>query len=59
MRLEHVASEKRFIDYAGTAVPIYFRDTGKKIIDAQLFVMAVGLSNYTFAHASSSQRLPD
>ena len=59
MRLEHVAGEKGFIDYAGTTIPIYCRDTGKKLMDAQLFVMALGLSHYTFAYASQSQKLPD
>lgn len=59
MRLEHKAGEKGFIDYAGTTIPIYDRHTTAVAFQAQLFVMALGVSQYTFAYASRSQTLPD
>ncbi len=59
MRLEHKAGEKGFIDYAGTTFPIYCRETRHLLFKAQLFLMALGVSHYTFAYASRSQSLPD
>jgi transposase len=59
MRLEHRAGEKGFIDYAGTTVPVYSRKTGAVDFQAQIFLMVLGLSHYTFAYASRSQQLPD
>jgi len=59
MRLEHRAGEKAFVDYAGTTLPIYSRHTNNIDFKAQLFVMALGYSHYTFAYASRSQTLSD
>ena len=59
MRLEHKAGEKGFIDYAGTTIPIYCRETGEVSFKAEIFIMALGSSHYTFAYASRSQSLPD
>lgn len=59
MRLEHKAGEKGFIDYAGTTIPIYARKSDGIEYQAQLFVMALGVSQYTFVYASRSQTLPD
>lgn len=59
MRLEHKAGDKGFIDYAGTTLPIYDRQTNTVAFQAQLFVMALCFSQYTFAYASRSQTLPD
>ena len=59
MRLEQVAGEKAFIDYAGTSIPLYCRQTGKVLCKSQIFIMALGLSHYTFAYASRSQQLSD
>ncbi|MFH1672831.1 MAG: IS21 family transposase [Pseudomonadota bacterium] len=57
LRQEHRAGEKLFIDYAGQTVSIVDRKTGE-ITEAQIFVAALGASNYTFAEASLSQDLP-
>ena len=57
LRQEHRAGEKLFIDYAGQTVPIIDRSTGE-IIEVQIFIAALGASNYTFAEASLSQDLP-
>jgi transposase len=57
LRQEHRAGEKLFIDYAGQTVPIVDRKTGE-ITEAQIFVAALGASNYTFAEATMSQDLP-
>ena len=57
LRQEHRAGEKLFVDYAGQTFPIIDRDTGE-IIDAYIFIAALGASNYTFAEASLRQDLP-
>jgi transposase len=58
LRQEYRAGEKLFIDYAGQTLPITDPGTGA-ITGAQLFVAALGASNYTFAEATLSQQLPD
>ena len=58
MRQEHRAGEKLFVDYAGQTVPVIDRRTGE-IRQAQIFVAVLGASNYTFAEATWSQKLPD
>ena len=58
MRLTHKAGETLFVDYAGQTVPIIDRNTGE-IKDAEIFVAAMGASNYTYAEATWSQSLPD
>ena len=58
MRFEHRAGDKCFVDYAGQTVPIIDRHTGE-IREAQIFIAALGCSNYTFAEATASQTLPD
>lgn len=58
MRQHHKAGEKCFVDYAGATVPIVNADTGE-IREAQIFVAALGASNYTFAEATWTQLLPD
>lgn len=58
MRQDHRAGEKLFVDYAGQTVEIIDRDTGE-VRQAQIFVGVLGASNYTFAEATLSQRLPD
>ena len=58
LRLEHAPGEKLFVDYAGQTVPIIDRYTGAERA-AQIFVAVLGHSNYTYAEASWSQKLPD
>jgi transposase len=58
MRQQHKAGEKCFVDYAGATVPIINADTGE-IRESQVFVAALGASNYTFAEATWTQSLPD
>jgi len=59
MRQEHLAGEKLFIDYAGQTVPIINPETGKAELEAQVFIATFGASNYSFAEATASQKLPD
>lgn len=59
MRLEHKAGDKGFVDYAGSTLPILCRKTNEVLFNAQIFVMSLGLSHYTFAYASKSQQLSD
>lgn len=58
MRQTHRAGEKLFVDYAGQTVPIVDRTTGEARF-AQIFVAVMGASNYTYAEATWSQKLPD
>ncbi len=58
MRQSHVAGEKMFVDYAGSSVPI-IDPVSFEIRETQLFVAALGASNYTFAEATWSQGLFD
>ena len=58
MRQTHVAGERLFVDYAGTTLEVIDGTTGEAIA-AQLFVAALGASNYTYAEASWTQGLAD
>ena len=58
MRQTHVAGEKLFVDYCGPTVDVVNAATGE-VRTAQVFVAVMGASNYTFAEATWSQRLPD
>ena len=58
MRQEHRAGEKMFVDYAGQTVDIYDRLTNDTR-QAQIFVAVLGASNYTYAEATWTQKLPD
>ena len=46
MRQHHVAGERMFVDYAGATLPVIDAATGA-VRQAQLFVAALGASNYT------------
>ncbi len=58
MRQEHPAGERKFVDYAGVTVDVFEPATGT-VRAAQIFVAALGASNYTFAEATWTQQLPD
>ena len=58
MRLSHKGGEKVFVDYAGQTVPIVDPHTGE-ICQAQIFIGVLGASNYTYAEAHESQKLPN
>jgi transposase len=58
MRQTHVAGERLFVDFAGQTVPITDPSTGE-VRQAQVFVAALGPSNYTYAEARWSQGLAD
>ena len=58
MRQRHPAGERLFVDYAGATFDIICPKTGE-IRAAQLFVAALGASNYTYVEASWTQTLPD
>jgi transposase len=57
MRQEHRAGEKTFIDYC-ECLSIVDRVTGELTL-TQLFVAVWGASDYTYAEATLSQKLPD
>jgi transposase len=58
MRQIYKAGEKAFVDYAGMTVPWIDVITGE-IHDAQIFVGAMGASQFTFAEATATQSMPD
>jgi transposase len=58
MRQTHRAGDKLFVDYAGQTVGVVDPATGHHR-EAQIFVAVLGASNYTFAEATWTQRLPD
>ena len=55
---EHKAGDKLFVDYAGLTLPLTDPKTGQ-VTQAQIFVAAMGASNYAFAEATLSQSMPD
>jgi transposase len=58
MRQTHPAGERLFVDYAGQTVPVIDGATGE-VRQAQVFVAALGASNFTYAEARWTQSLPD
>jgi transposase len=58
MRRVHRAGEKAFIDYSGKKPRIFDQATGEAR-EVELFVMVLGASNYTYAEATYTQKLPD
>ncbi|UWQ27788.1 IS21 family transposase [Leisingera sp. M523] len=58
MRQRHPAGERLFVDYAGQTVDVVCPETGE-VRTAQIFVTALGASNYTYVEATWTQSLPD
>jgi transposase len=58
MRQTHHAGEKLFVDYCGPTIDIVSPTTGE-VRTAQVFVAALGASNYTYCEATWSQKLED
>ena len=58
LRQVHVAGEKLFVDYSGHTMEVIDGLTGE-VIPTQIFVAVLGASNYTYAEATFTQRLPD
>lgn len=58
MRIAHKGGEKSFVDYSGMKFPIYNGDKpGEILYQAEIFVGALGASNYTYFEASESQQI--
>jgi len=58
MRQVHLAGDKCFVDYCGHTITFVNPHSGE-VREAQVFVGVLGASNYTFAEATFSQKLPD
>jgi transposase len=58
MRLDHKAGEKAFVDYTGPTIPVINTTTGE-IQEAEIFVMVLGASSYTYVEAQWHQDLPN
>lgn len=48
MRMDHLAGEKAFSDFAGKTVPIVINKETGEVLLAHLFVCTLGASNFTF-----------
>lgn len=58
MRQTHAPGEKVFVDYSGTRVEVVDQKTGE-LRKAGVFIAVFGASNYAYAEATWTQRLPD
>jgi transposase len=58
MRQSHRAGEKIFVDYSGKK-PYFTDQNSGECIEVELFVAVVGASNYTYAEATRTQKVPD
>ena len=58
MRQVHQAGEKLFVDYAGMRMPVVDPESGESYA-AEIFVAALGASQYLYAEATRTQQLPD
>jgi transposase len=58
MRQSHRGGEKLFVDYAGMTMPVVDSGSGA-IYAAQIFVAALGASQYLYAEATRTQQLED
>ncbi len=58
MRQTHRAGEKTFVDYSGKK-PAYCDPTTGERQEVELFVAVLGASNYTYAEATETQKVPD
>jgi len=58
MRQRYGAGETLFVDYAGATIDVVCPETGE-VRAAQLFVAALGASNFIYVEAGWSQKLPD
>ncbi len=56
LRQEHRAGEKMFVDWAGATIPIHDRHSGS-VLQAPLFVAALGASSYSYAEATRDQQM--
>jgi transposase len=59
MRQNYKAGEKMFVDYSGLTIPIVININTAETEPAEIFVAALGASNYTYVEATMSQALPD
>jgi transposase len=58
MRFEHTPGEKLFVDYSGLTMEVVDRSSGE-VQKAEVFVAALGASNFTYVEASLTQTLAD
>jgi transposase len=58
MRQVHHAGEKAFVDYSGKKPTIFDPITGE-VKEVEVYVAVLGASNFTYAEATATQRLPD
>ena len=58
IRQNHTAGDRVFVDYAGKTMKIY-QQGEQEPRHAQIFVGILGATNYTYAEAHWSQKLPD
>ncbi len=57
MRFTHKAGERMWVDYAGSTLPIWDEALENVVMNAQVFVSAIGVSSLIYAEVSPSQEL--
>jgi transposase len=57
MRFTHKAGERMWVDYAGSTLPIWDEALENVVMNAQVFVSALGVSSLIYAEVSPSQEL--
>ena len=55
MKQTHKAGEKSFIDYAGSTVPVVINIKTGETREAQIFIISLGASRYTYMEATWTQ----
>jgi transposase len=58
MRFEHVPGDRLFVDYSGLTMDIVDRTSGE-VRKAEVFVAAMGASNFTYVEGTLTQTLGD
>jgi len=55
LRWQYSGGEVMFVDYSGKKIPYIDRQTGE-VLEAEVFVVCLGASNYIYAEAQASQK---
>lgn len=58
MRIEHIAGDRMYVDYAGRTLQYVDEDTGE-VLQAQVFVAILGWSQYAYVEALRSQGIDE
>jgi hypothetical protein len=57
MRFTHNAGERMWVDYAGSILAIWDEPLEHVVMNAQVFVSAIGVSSLIYAEVSANQEV--